>query len=111
MEKRDLMCSCLEEAGALGLDFKKPAGGVYLWCRLAPNVDYQRLYARTTEKGVSYIPGNVFYVKGSKGDNYIRLNFSFPSKLQIEKGIGILTQALRESKTAVREIKEETKDS
>ena len=110
MEKRDLMCSCLEEAGTLGLDFKKPAGGVYLWCRLAPDVDYQRLYARTTEKGVSYIPGNVFYVKGSKGDNYIRLNFSYPSKLQIEKGIRILKEALRESKAAVREIKDETKD-
>lgn len=111
MEKRDLMCSCLEEAGALGLDFKKPAGGVYLWCRLAPDVDYQRLNARTTEKGISYIPGNVFYVKGSRGDNYIRLNFSYPSKLQIVTGIGILTEALRESRTTVREIKEETKDS
>jgi len=107
MEKRDLMCHCLEEAKTLGLDFRKPAGGVYLWCRLAPAIDYHRLYHKTSEKGVSFIPGNVFYVKGSKGDNHIRLNFSYPSKLQIEKGIGILTEAIRESRKTAAEAKEE----
>ncbi len=96
-EKRDLMCCCLSEASVLGLDFQKPLGGVYLWCKLAPCMDLRQLYIRTTKKGVSFIPGNVFYLKGSKGDNYIRLNFSFPSKLQIEKGIKLLTDAIRES--------------
>ncbi len=97
-EKLDLMCDCLEEARTLGLDFRKPSGGVYLWCRLSPDIDYHQLYVKTTEKGVSFIPGNVFYIKGSKGDNYIRLNFSYPSKLQIEKGIKILTEAIRDSR-------------
>ncbi len=97
-EKRDLMCDCLEEAKTLGLDFRKPAGGVYLWCRLAPDIDFRQLYVKAAAKGVSFIPGNIFYLKGSKGDSYIRLNFSYPSKLQIEKGIKILTEVLRESK-------------
>lgn len=97
-EKRDLMCACLEEARTLGLDFRKPAGGVNLWCRLAPDIDFRQLYTKTAAKGVSFIPGNIFYLRGSKGDSYIRLNFSYPSKLQIEKGIKILTEALRESK-------------
>lgn len=97
-EKRDLMCACLNEAAALGLEFHKPAGGVYLWCRLSPDIDFRRLYAKSKEKGISFIPGNIFYVKGSKGESYIRLNFSYPSKLEIEKGIGILTQVVRESK-------------
>ncbi|MDF2654101.1 MAG: GntR family transcriptional regulator [Bacillota bacterium] len=97
-EKRDLMCACLEEAKTMGLRFRKPTGGVYLWCRLSSNTDYHKLYVKTLEKGVSFIPGSVFYLRGSKGDCCIRLNFSYPSKLQIEKGIGLLTQALRESK-------------
>lgn len=107
-EKRDLMCACLEEAGPLGLEFHKPTGGVYLWCRLATDIDFHQLYVKTTEKGVSFIPGNVFYLKGSKGDSYIRLNFSYPSKLQIEKGIKILTEAVRESKEAVKANEEDT---
>lgn len=106
-EKRDLMCECLAEARNLGLDFQKPTGSVYLWCRLSPDIDYRRLYAKTTEKGVSFIPGNIFYMKGSKGDSYIRLNFSYPSKLQIEKGIRILTDAIRESRTNLPENKED----
>ena len=97
-EKRDLMCECLKEAAAMGLEFHKPIGGVYLWCRLAPDIDYRQLSIKATEKGVSFIPGNVFYLKGSKGESYIRLNFSYPSKLQIVNGIKILTEAIRESK-------------
>ena len=111
-EKRDLMCSCLEEeARALGLDYRKPIGGVYLWCKLAPDIDYHQLNVRTTEKGVSFIPGNIFYIKGSKGDNYIRLNFSYPTKLQIENGIRILAEAIGESKGEITEDDEEIKDS
>jgi DNA-binding transcriptional MocR family regulator len=105
------MCSCLEEAKTLGLDFRKPSGGVYLWCKLCPDIDYRQLYMKTTEKGVSFIPGNVFYIKGSKGDNYIRLNYSYPSRLQIEKGIKILTEAIRESKETVEKRTVDRKDS
>lgn len=103
-EKRDLMCACLDEAQDLGLEFQRPAGGVYLWCKLAPDMDFHRMYLKATEKGVSFIPGNVFYLKGSKGDSYIRLNFSYPSKLQIEKGIKILTDAIRESKCCASQL-------
>ncbi len=110
-EKRDLMCACLAEARELGLEFHKPSGGVYLWCRLSPDIDYRRLYGKTTEKGVSFIPGNIFYLRGSKGDSYIRLNFSYPSKLEIEKGTRILTEAIRESKEYAAGIEEETIES
>ena len=110
MEKRDLMCACLEEARKLGLDFHKPAGGVYLWCKLSPEIDYHRLYVKAVEKGISYIPGNVFYLKGSKGDNYIRLNFSYPSKLQIVKGIEILTEAMRESRDTLENSAKDIRD-
>lgn len=109
MEKRDLMCACLTEAQSMGLWFQKPSGGVYLWCRLASDIDYHKLYVKAAEKGVSFIPGNVFYLRGSKGDNYIRLNFSYPTKLQIEKGIRILSEAIRESKE-IRDCTDEERE-
>lgn len=96
-EKRDLMCSYLKEARALGVEFNEPAGGVYLWCRISPFIDSRLLYEKAAAKGVSFIPGNVFYPKGTKGDSFIRLNYSYPSKEQIEKGIGIITEAIKES--------------
>ena len=110
-EKRDLMCACLEEAGAFGLEFHKPAGGVYLWCRLSSDIDFRRLYVKTTARGVSFIPGNIFYLRGSKSESYFRLNFSYPSKLQIEKGIRILTDAIRESRESAEEQAGEIKES
>ncbi|MEM1859206.1 MAG: aminotransferase, partial [Metallosphaera sp.] len=45
-------------------------------------------------KGVAYVPGNSFYYDYS-GANTMRINFSFPSKEEIEKGIEILGNLIK----------------
>ncbi len=96
-EKRDLMCDGLGEAVREGLKFSKPRGGVYLWCKLPDTVCFKNFVNRSRHKGVSFIPGNIFYPFGNKGDNFIRLNYSYPSEEQILQGIPLLTEALKES--------------
>lgn len=96
-EKRDLMCRELEEAVRTGLSYSKPRGGVYLWCQLPDTVCFKNFFDRSRHKGVSFIPGNIFYPFGNEGDNFIRLNYSYPSKEQIMQGIPLLTEALKES--------------
>lgn len=94
-EKRDLMCEKLEELRPLGFTFTKSPGGIYLWCRLPDEIDMRKLIRTTSEKGVIFTPGDIFFAHGSKGQQYIRLNFSYPRKEQIIKGIDILTEAIR----------------
>ena len=88
------MCDMLEDAVKEGLGFQKPSGGVYLWCRLPETVHFNNFVERSGREGVSFIPGNIFYPFGNKGDNFIRLNYSYPSEEQILKGIPILMEVM-----------------
>ncbi len=95
--KRDIMCDKLDEARPLGLDYQKPSGGVYIWCRLPERMNVKTLLQKSAKKGVAFIPGNVFFPYGTNGDNYIRLNYSYPREDQIRAGMDLLLQAMKES--------------
>lgn len=96
-EKRDLMFDSLEKARRLGVRMRKPDGGLYLWCGLPSNMSLQKLIAEANKRDVSFMPGNMFFFKGSGAENYIRLNYSIPSKEKIIKGISLLNDAFAES--------------
>jgi 2-aminoadipate transaminase len=59
-----------------------------------------RLLEKTLEKGVSFFPGQFFYVNQPDA-NGIRLNFTFPPKEKIRLGIQKLAQAYRQLKQEV----------
>lgn len=96
-EKRDLMCNLLEDIQNDHIEFKKPLGGVYLWCKISEKVSMSKLVKLVYRRGVYLIPGSLFFPNGNKGDNYIRLNFSYPSTNDIRVGIDILSETLKES--------------
>lgn len=93
-EKRDLICTELERAKDLGISYVKPAGGFYVWCRLPDHVNQNALLITAAKMGINFLPGFVFFPHGTKGENYIRLCFSYPSLEQIKQGIGLLLQAI-----------------
>ncbi|WP_324825052.1 PLP-dependent aminotransferase family protein [Sinanaerobacter sp. ZZT-01] len=96
-KKRDRMCECLGAAEKLGVEFKKPEGGVYIWCKLPETMNLNHLLTLAGKKGVTFIPGGVFFPYGTKGEQYIRLNYSYPGLEQIEKGMGVLLEAMEQS--------------
>lgn len=93
--RRDLMISELDGANLEGMSWNMPEGGLYLWCRLPERMPQGRLLANSIEKGVSFVPGNVFF-PGSPSGNYIRLNFTYPSPTQIREGVKRLAAAYLE---------------
>lgn len=95
--KRDIMFDALKEARKLGIEMRKPEGGLYLWCRLPQTMNVRKLTSQANEWGISFMPGKVFFLKGSKGENYIRLNYSIPSEEKIIDGIALLNKAFKSS--------------
>ena len=89
--KRDLMCDGL--AGT-ALDFQKPAGGLFLWCALPPEIDMIELAKRAVAKMVAVVPGSAFNVEAGDRVNAVRLNFSTPSDAQLTSGVEILKGVL-----------------
>ncbi|HEX2945018.1 MAG TPA: PLP-dependent aminotransferase family protein [Clostridia bacterium] len=84
--RRDLMVSELESSHPDGMGWNRPEGGLYLWCRLPERVPQSRLLASSMERGVSFVPGDVFF-PGSPLGNYIRLNYTYPTSEQIVEGV------------------------
>ncbi|GGE33010.1 GntR family transcriptional regulator [Pullulanibacillus camelliae] len=107
--RRDMMLSVIEQGeGLIPVDI--PQGGFYLWCRIPPSVSQKELFSLCRDKGVSYLPGNLFFPQQSEGEHFIRLNYTYVSQESIKKGIGLLLEAIAQldQKSDNRNIKEES---
>jgi len=67
------------------LRFGRPAGGLYLWCRLALGASADALLDRALAAGVAFVAGSAFYADPA-GDSELRLCFT-----------SVLPQAMDES--------------
>lgn len=97
-KKRDIMYECRSD----GLSCTLPAGGVYLWAKLPKGMDSRVLLQEVRKEGVTFIPGYVFYPKHHVGNDYIRLNFSYPTEEQIREGMAILHGAMERLKQNIQ---------
>ncbi len=87
--KAALMCSYLDRLQHLGITYEPPKGGVYVWCSLPYALDSRELAQACMKRGVSVIPGDVFYPNRNGGFHQLRMNFSFESKERIREGMSI----------------------
>lgn len=75
------------------VEFRVPAGGFNLWCRLPRGLRSRGLLAEAGRRGVAFVPGEVFFA-GDGGEDALRLNFSSQSETRIHQGIVRLAEAL-----------------
>ena len=59
-------------------------------------MDSSILFEKAVEKGVAFVQGSVFYCNG-KGQNTMRINFSFANLQAIEEGVKRLAQVIDEA--------------
>lgn len=97
-KKRDLMYSYMEDIiKDTGAVCRKPIGGVYLWVKLPIGMDGKVLLKEVQKEGVTFIPGYVFNPEKHRGNNYIRLNYSYPTEEQIREGMVKLGNIIRQT--------------
>jgi 2-aminoadipate transaminase len=94
--KREVMINALRRYMPKGVEWTEPEGGLFLWVRLPKKMDADALFPKAIENKVAYVIGSAFHCNG-KGQNTMRLNFSYPSEEQIEEGIKRLAKMIREN--------------
>ncbi|MCI4436829.1 MAG: PLP-dependent aminotransferase family protein [Ignisphaera sp.] len=94
--KRDAMLEALKREMPEGVWWSRPVGGVFIWLKLNANIDTSELLPKAIERGVAYVPGKSFYHDLS-GIDTMRLSFSKPTIEEIDKGIRILGEIVRDS--------------
>ena len=79
-----------------GVYWSKPKGGFFVWLVLPETVDCDQLFDKAVEHKVVYVRGSAFFADG-QGKNTARLNFSQPKVEDIDKGIKILADVIKET--------------
>ena len=97
--KRDLTLAGLEAELSDLCVWSHPVGGLFVWVRLPEDVSGRRLLELANERGFHFLPGIAFHFENAKVP-YLRLAFGHLSADQIEKGIPILAQCIRETRTS-----------
>ena len=96
--KQEIICRKLDEMKAAGIDidYVRPRGGVYIWCRLPMGMDCKDFIGKAYNRGVALLPGYVFYPFKNGGRDHVRINYSFETEERLEKGLEVFKQAMEE---------------
>jgi len=94
-EKRDVMLEALDAHMPQEVSWIKPDGGLFLFITCPPKINTTELFKKAIEKKVVFVSGASFYCDG-KGENTMRLNFSYCSKEMNIEGIKRLATVLKE---------------
>lgn len=90
-------CNCmlkaLKEFMPGNVSWTKPEGGMFIWLKLPQHINSLKLFHKSIEKEVAFVPGEVFYTS-SKATNYMRLNYSNARPEKIFDGIRILSKII-----------------
>jgi 2-aminoadipate transaminase len=92
-ERRDATCDALGRH-LPDARFVTPEGGYFLWVDLPEGSDVAALERGAAERGVLFVKGTDFLLKG--GENSLRIAYSAVPPDQIEEGIARVAEAYRE---------------
>ena len=95
--QRDAMLNALEKyLTGTGVQWNTPDGGMFLWVKLPQGMNAADMLPKAVERNVAYVPGAAFY-SGTAQNHTLRLSFVTASVEQINLGIALLAQTIRES--------------
>ncbi len=93
--RRDVTLTALEKHMPRGVTWTHPRGGFFVWLTLPEGVSVEPLREAARQRKVLFVPGTGFFARGG-GERNLRLAFSFVPPDEIERGVAILAQAIRE---------------
>lgn len=94
-QRRDVTLTALERHMPPGVTWTRPQGGFFVWLTLPEGANVASLRDAARQRGVLFAPGTGFFAGGG-GERNLRLAFSFVPPDEIERGVEILAQAIRE---------------
>lgn len=94
--RRDVMLDALDRHFPAGVQWTRPAGGLFLWVTLPPELDSTLLLEKAIAEKVAYVPGSAFD-PGGEIRNTFRLNFSNARPEDIETGIRRLGRVIEQA--------------
>ncbi len=93
--KRDRFAEALHRHFADLATWETPPGGLFFWLDLVAPLDTRDLLSEAIDRGVAFMPGELFYADKAPAHGTMRLNFSHADEAAIERGLGMLADLVR----------------
>jgi len=94
-QKCQVMLASLEQSMPAGVQWTRPAGGLFLWIVLPERLDSEAILPESIDQAkVIYVPGHPFHVNDT-GRNTLRVAFSKESEDNVRAGIHRLAQIFK----------------
>jgi len=94
--KRDAMVKAMDANFGGMMTYEIPDGGLFMWGKLDDSLDGAELCKLSGKMGVVPVPGSSFLVNDKETSPCVRFNFSLPTFEQIDRGMELMGQALKE---------------
>ena len=94
--KLEFMLESLAKYMPKGVEWSKPEGGLFLWIKLPKRMSANELFPKAIKNKVAYVVGSAFHCN-DKGQNTMRINFSYSTEQQIDQGIQRLANMIKEN--------------
>ena len=95
-DKKNKMVDCIDNYFPKEVGRTNPDGGFFIYLDLPKNSSAEELFKKTIEKKVAFVTGEPFHINPLEGDRHIRLSFSNSSYDEIERGIKIMGDTLKD---------------
>jgi DNA-binding transcriptional MocR family regulator len=93
--RRDWLLTALQRHMPADVAWTRPGGGLFAWATLPERIDAASLLQRALkEANVAFVPGGAFFFDG-RGRNTLRLSYSLPGEVEIDRGIAALARLVR----------------
>lgn len=93
--RRDRMLTALARHFPPGVRWTRPEGGLFVWVTLPEAIEASELFHAARDRGVLFSRGELFHAGGG-GKNALRLTYGSVAPDQIDAGIEILGDLIRE---------------
>ncbi|MEF2920379.1 MAG: PLP-dependent aminotransferase family protein [Acutalibacteraceae bacterium] len=94
--KAQLMMDLLDKHLAPYVTYDKIDGGLFIMCKLPNEIDMMDFCKQAVLRKVCVVPGNAFLADENEISHSFRVNFSTPTDEQLEKGVKILGELIKE---------------
>ena len=77
------MLSALEKYFPEDFMWSCPEGGMFIWAKGPDGLDMEKVYWKSVQKKVAFVPGKYFFTTRDEGIETMRLNFTMIDKKTI----------------------------
>ena len=95
-KKARFMMDLLDEHLAPYITYDKIDGGLFIMCKLPDNINMLDFCKEAVKRKVCVVPGNAFLTDETEECHTFRVNVSTPTDQQLEKGVKILGELIKE---------------